>query len=55
MSQNTPSHTAAGGLDRLVEIAAAQPLSQACDHFYFLRHVQTECNARRTSSRSTSP
>ncbi|MBJ2155039.1 histidine phosphatase family protein [Variovorax sp. IB41] len=49
MSENKPppAHTAAGGLDRLVEIAAAQPLSPACDHFYFLRHGQTGRNALR--------
>lgn len=49
MSQQTtkPSHTAAGGLDQLVQIAAAQPLSPACDHFYFLRHGQTGRNAQR--------
>jgi glucosyl-3-phosphoglycerate phosphatase len=49
MSEHTPppTHTAAGGLDRLVEIAAAQPLSPACDHFYFLRHGQTGRNALR--------
>ena len=47
MSQNTPTHTPAGGLDQLVRIAAAQPLSPACDHFYFLRHGQTGRNALR--------
>lgn len=47
MSQNTPTHTAAGGLDQLVQIAATQPLSPACDHFYFLRHGQTGRNALR--------
>ncbi|ADU36608.1 histidine phosphatase family protein [Variovorax paradoxus] len=47
MSQNAPTHTPAGGLDQLVEIAATQPLSPACDHFYFLRHGQTGRNALR--------
>ncbi|MGJ7603328.1 histidine phosphatase family protein [Variovorax sp. LT1R20] len=48
MSQVTSSpHTAAGGLDQLVRIAATQPLSPACDHFYFLRHGQTGRNALR--------
>jgi len=48
MSRATPSpHTAAGGLDQLVRIAEAQPLSPACDHFYFLRHGQTGRNALR--------
>jgi probable phosphoglycerate mutase len=45
--QPSPSHTAAGGLDQLVQIAAAQPLAPACDHFYFLRHGQTGRNAQR--------
>ena len=45
--QNTLTHTAAGGLDQLVRIAEAQPLSPACDHFYFLRHGQTGRNALR--------
>jgi broad specificity phosphatase PhoE len=48
MSQTTPSHSAAGGLDQLIRIAEAQPLSPACDHFYFLRHGQTGRNAQRT-------
>jgi broad specificity phosphatase PhoE len=50
MSQATPSpspHTAAGGLDALVRIAATQPLVPDCDHFYFLRHGQTGRNALR--------
>ncbi|VTU31480.1 Putative phosphoserine phosphatase 2 [Variovorax sp. PBS-H4] len=35
------------GLARLIELAKAQPLAPACDHFYFLRHGQTEGNAQR--------
>ena len=35
------------GLDQLVRLAAARPLAPDCDHFYFLRHGQTEGNARR--------
>lgn len=35
------------GLQQLIQLAAAEPLAPACDHFYFLRHGQTECNARR--------
>ena len=35
------------GLLQLASLAAAHPLAPACDHFYFLRHGQTECNARR--------
>lgn len=39
--------TAAPGLRQLAALAAERPLAPACDHFYFLRHGQTECNARR--------
>ena len=35
------------GLRQLVQLAALQPLTPTCDHFYFLRHGQTDCNARR--------
>lgn len=35
------------GLTRLPEIVAGLRAELACDHFYFLRHGQTECNARR--------
>ncbi|MBO9515306.1 MAG: histidine phosphatase family protein [Variovorax sp.] len=35
------------GLQQLAALAASQPLAPACDHFYFLRHGQTACNARR--------
>ena len=35
------------GLDQLIDLAAAHPLAPACDHFYFLRHGQTEGNAQR--------
>jgi len=35
------------GLSQLIALAAEQPLIPSCDHFYFLRHGQTECNARR--------
>ena len=35
------------GIRQLVQLAALQPLTPTCDHFYFLRHGQTECNARR--------
>lgn len=46
-SNPTPTHVAPAGLQRLAELAAAMPLAPACDHFYFLRHGQTPCNARR--------
>lgn len=35
------------GLDTLLRLAAAQRFELACEHFYFLRHGQTERNARR--------
>src|SRR5690606_28992030 len=43
------------GLERLTEIVAALPLRIECDHFYFLRHGQTECNARRIFQSETEP
>ncbi len=43
----TPAHTRPSGLDQLIRIAADQPLSPDCDHFYFLRHGQTGRNALR--------
>ena len=43
------------GLDQLVRLAAAaQPLAPACDHFYFLRHGQTEATRSASSRPSTS-
>ncbi len=35
------------GLERLTDIAAALPTRIECEQFYFLRHGQTECNARK--------
>lgn len=35
------------GVDRLLALAAAQPLAVACDSFHFLRHGQTARNALR--------
>jgi len=43
----TTAHTKPSGLDQLIRIAADQPLSPDCDHFYFLRHGQTGRNALR--------
>ncbi len=40
-------HTLPAGLQQLIDLAAAPPIAPACDHFFFLRHGQTECNARR--------
>ncbi|MDN6886070.1 histidine phosphatase family protein [Variovorax sp. CAN2819] len=41
------AHIRPSGLDQLIRIAADQPLSPDCDHFYFLRHGQTGRNALR--------
>lgn len=47
-SANAPtSSTSTPGLQRFAELAAAEPLQLPCDAFYFLRHGQTPCNARR--------
>lgn len=43
------------GLLQLATLAAARPLSPACEHFYFLRHGQTECNARRIFQATDEP
>ena len=51
-----PAHPARpGGLDLLVQLAAAQPIAPACDRFYFLRHGQTACNARRIFQSADEP
>jgi len=47
---STPPHFTVqhpAGYEELVRLAAAQPLTPACDHFYFLRHGQTGRNALR--------
>ncbi|WP_286620790.1 histidine phosphatase family protein [Variovorax fucosicus] len=51
----TPAHFTPGGLDLLVQLAAAQPIAPDCDHFYFLRHGQTGCNARRIFQSADEP
>ncbi len=43
------------GLEQLVALAAAQPLEPACDHFYFLRHGQTNRNASRIFQSADEP
>jgi len=43
------------GLLQLATLAAARPLEPACDHFYFLRHGQTDCNARRIFQAADEP
>jgi len=54
-SLSTPAHFTPAGLDLLVRLAAAQPIAPACDHFYFLRHGQTDCNARRIFQSAEEP
>jgi broad specificity phosphatase PhoE len=49
MSTTTP------GLDQLAALASAQPLAPTCDHFYFLRHGQTNCNASRIFQSADEP
>ncbi|MET0543598.1 MAG: histidine phosphatase family protein [Variovorax sp.] len=51
----TPAHFTPGGLDLLVQLAAARPIAPPCDHFYFLRHGQTNCNARRIFQSAEEP
>lgn len=46
MSNPSPEKKS-GGLARLPTILADCVSELSCDHFYFLRHGQTECNARR--------
>lgn len=48
MTQSAPQLTQhAAGLDQLVQLASAHPLTPVVDHFYFLRHGQTPRNALR--------
>jgi len=49
MSTTTP------GLDQLAALAGAQPLAPICNHFYFLRHGQTNCNASRIFQSADEP
>ena len=44
---NSPAIAGPRGLDHLLRLAAAQSFEAACEYFYFLRHGQTERNARR--------
>jgi probable phosphoglycerate mutase len=43
------------GLEQLIALAAARPLDPACGEFYFLRHGQTECNARQIFQAADEP
>ncbi|MEJ8851419.1 histidine phosphatase family protein [Variovorax rhizosphaerae] len=51
----TPAHFHPAGLDQLVQLAAAEPITPACDHFYFLRHGQTGRNALRIFQAADEP
>jgi len=55
MSQATAAPTLIAGLGRLLQLAAAQPLMPVCEHFFFLRHGQTECNAQRIFQATSEP
>ncbi len=55
MSQASVAPNLTSGLERLFQLAAAQPLTLACDHFFFLRHGQTECNAQRIFQATSEP
>ena len=47
--ESNASHAIAidAGMQRLFELAQAEPVSLDCAHFFFLRHGQTPCNERR--------
>ncbi len=55
MSQTTAASPPIAGLGRLLQLAAAQPLMPDCEHFFFLRHGQTECNAQRIFQATSEP
>ena len=55
MSQATAAPTLIAGLRRLLQLAAAQALMPVCEHFFFLRHGQTECNAQRIFQATSEP
>jgi probable phosphoglycerate mutase len=47
MTIQAPASRPSNGLDELLRLGAALPLSPACEYFYFLRHGQTARNALR--------
>ena len=55
MSRTTAAPNLTAGLERLLQLAAAQPLAPTCSHFFFLRHGQTECNAQRIFQATSEP
>ena len=55
MSQSSVAPNPTAGLERLLQLAAAQSLTPDCDHFFFLRHGQTECNAQRILQATSEP
>ncbi|MDB5733020.1 MAG: Phosphoglycerate mutase [Variovorax sp.] len=50
-----PASFTSGGIDLLVRMAASHPIRPACERFYFLRHGQTRCNARRIFQSADEP
>ncbi len=55
MTTSTPVPAGPRGLDQLMRLGAALPLAPGCERFYFLRHGQTERNARRIFQAPTEP
>lgn len=47
--------TLSPGLEQLAALAGGHPLTPACEHFYFLRHGQTNCNASRIFQSADEP
>lgn len=52
---HSPTFAGPRGLDHLLRLAAAQRFEVACEHFYFLRHGQTERNAQRIFQAADEP
>ena len=48
-------HPSTRGLARLLELAGVGAAGPACEQFYFLRHGQTACNARRIFQAADEP
>ena len=48
-------HPSTRGLARLLELAGIGAAGPACEQFYFLRHGQTACNARRIFQAADEP
>jgi glucosyl-3-phosphoglycerate phosphatase len=56
-AMTSPAHpaTLARGIEQLLTLAAARTFVPACERFLFLRHGQTECNARRIFQTAAEP